>query len=229
MPERSRKSSYATGAVVLCAGLGLLACSLANAVSRKHADSIELVYWIGIALIAVPIVYRLSRRELSVRERLAMVVLLAMSLYAVKLIRDPMLFTLPDEPIHDFNANQVVGEHELYRQNPILTVTANYPGMAGATSALMTLTGISSYVAGVILIGAAKLTLALGLFVLFARVSGSPRAAGLGVAAYAANSNFLLWGSQYAYESLSLPLFVLVLAALAERHAATARAARAWA
>ena len=46
------------------------------------------------------------------------------------------------------------------------------------------------------------------LFVLFTRVSGSARLAGIAVMIYAGNSNFLFWGAQYSYESLSLPLLV---------------------
>ena len=50
----------------------------------------------------------------------------------------------------------------------------------------------------------------IGLFLLFRRISGSPRIAGLGTAIYVANANFLIFGAQYSYESLALPLLVVV-------------------
>jgi hypothetical protein len=67
------------------------------------------------------------------------------------------------------------------------------------------------------------------MFILFARISGSPRTAGIGVAIYAANFNFLFWGAQYSYESLSLPLFVAILMLLAERERSPRDWARDWA
>jgi hypothetical protein len=214
--------------VVLSAGVGLLACSIADALSRATLAPSPLIYWAGLLLIALPIFYRLTSRDASPRERLALVCLLGLSLYAVKVMRDAPLFTFSDELIHAFNANQIVEHHHLFRANPILPVTPYYPGLEGATSALMTLTGLSSYAAGAVLVGAARLVLIASLFLLFQRVGGSARVAGLGVGIYAGNFNFLYWGAQFSYESLALPLLLLVMMALAERELAPRAAFRAW-
>lgn len=213
--------------LAVCAAAGLLLCAIANAQTRQ-AGSGQLIFWTGLVVILGPIVYRLILPSPSARERLVLVLLLGLTLYLVKVVRDPFLFTFPDEAIHGYNANQVNLHHHLYNGNPILPVTDGYPGLASATSALMALTGMSSFGAGVFLIGAARLTFVLALFVLFGRVSGSARLAGVAVALYAANSNFLYWGAQYSYESLSLPLMVAVLAAFAERESSGPRSARAW-
>lgn len=215
--------------ITLCAGLGLLLCSYANALSRQLLHPTELILWAGVLLIALPIVYRLTSRDASPRERLAMVCLLGLSLYGVKVVRDAPIFSFSDEVVHVFNADQIAAHHHLFRLNPILPVTPSYPGLEGATSALTTITGLSSYWAGVVVVGAAKVSLLAALFFLFERVSGSPRTAGLAVAIYAGNFNFLYWGSQFSYESLSLPLFVVVLMAVAERGAAPRSWTRDWA
>jgi hypothetical protein len=212
----------------LCSGLGLLLCAWVNALSREGGDPSQIPYWAGVLLIAVPTGYRLSLRDVSLRERFALVALLGLSLYAVKVIRDPFLFTFADEPIHAYNAEQVAIHDGLFNDNPILPVTSGYPGLAGATSALMSLTGMSAFGAGIILIAVARLLLVFALFVLFTRVSGSHRVAGLAVAIYAGSSNFLYWGVQYSYESLSLPLLVAVLAAFAEREVAAPPRVRSW-
>lgn len=214
--------------IALVAGVGLLICSLANALARGGSDPMAL-YWAGILLISLPIFWRLTSREASTSERLALACLLAVSLYAVKVVRDAPLFTFSDELVHAFNADQIASHHHLFRLNPILPVTPNYPGLEGATSALMGLTGLSSYWAGVVIVGAARLALAIGLFLLFTRVSGSERTAGLAVAIYAGNFNFFFWGAQFSYESLALPLFVVVLMAVAERDASPRGWARDWA
>lgn len=214
--------------ITLSAGLGLLLCSYANALSRQMLDPSELLLWAGMLLIALPIFYRLTSRDASPGERLALVCLLGLSLYGMKLVRDAPIFIFSDEPIHAFNANQIVAHHHLFRYNPILPVTPSYPGLEGATSALMTITGLSSYWSGAVVIAVARLSLMAGLFLLFRRVSGSARTAGLAAAIYTANFNFLYWGTQFSYESLSLPIFVVMLMAIAERSATPREWARDW-
>lgn len=214
--------------IALAAGIGLLVCSLANAMARGGSDP-SLLYWAGVLLISLPIFWRLTSREASTSERLGLVCLLAVSLYAVKVVRDAPLFTFSDELVHAFNADQIATHHHLFRFNPILPVTPNYPGLEGATSALMGLTGLSSYWSGVVVVGAARFSLAIGLFLLFTRVGGSARTAGLAVAIYAGNFNFFFWGAQFSYESLALPLFVVVLMAVAERDASPRDWAKDWA
>jgi hypothetical protein len=214
---------------VLCAGVGLLICAGVNALSRATLEPSLLFYWIGVLVIALPIFYRLTSREASASERLVLVCLLGLSLYAVKVIRDAPLFTFSDELVHSFNAQQISTHHHLFEPNPTLKVTPYYPGLEGATSALMNLTGMSSFGAGIFVVAVARLSMMIALFLLFSRIGGSARTAGLGVAIYAGNFNFLYWGAQFSYESLALPLLVVVMMALAEREAASPRGAREWA
>jgi hypothetical protein len=215
--------------IVLTAGAGLLVCSIANALSRATLAPSPLIYWAGILIVALPIFYRLTSREASVGERLALVCLLGLSLYAVKVVRDAPLFTFSDELVHAFNAKQVVDRHHLFHANPVIPVTPYFPGLEGATSALMSITGLSSFGAGIVVVGAARLTLVAAMFFLFVRLGGSARAAGLGVAIYAGNFNFLFWGAQYSYESLALPLLIVIMMAIAEREHSPRSWAREWA
>lgn len=214
--------------IALCAGLGLLLCSYANALSRQMLDPSPMLLWVGILLFALPIFYRLTSRDASPRERLALVCLLGLSLYGVKLVRDAPIFIFSDEPVHAFNADQIAAHDHLFRFNPILPVTPSYPGLEGASSALMTISGLSSYWAGAVVVAVARLSLMAGLFLLFSRISSSARTAGLAAAIYTANFNFLYWGTQFSYESLSLPIFVVMLMAIAERSAAPREWARDW-
>ncbi len=214
--------------IALAAGIGLLVCSLANTLAREGGDP-SLLYWAGILVIALPIFWRLTSRDASTGERLVLVCMLGLSLYAVKVVRDAPLFTFSDELVHAFNADQIASHHHLFRDNPILPVTPNYPGLEGATSALMGMTGLSSYGAGIVVVGAARLSMMIGLFLLFTRIGGSARTAGLGAAIYAGNFNFFFWGAQFSYESVALPLFVVVLMAVAERDASPREWAREWA
>jgi len=216
-------------AIALASGAGLLLCALANALARSTDGNPMLLYWLGVLLIAAPVFYRLTSAEASPAERLALVCLLGLSLYGVKVVRDAPLFTFSDELVHAFNANQIGDHHHLFEANSILKATPYYPGLEGATSSLMTITGLSSYGAGTIVVGVARLTMIGALFLLFLRVGGSARVAGLAAAIYTCNFNFLFWGAQYSYESLALPLLVLLMMALAERETVRHEALRAWA
>jgi hypothetical protein len=215
-------------AITLCAAVGVLACSVANALSRSTDEPTTLIFWAGMLLIAVPIFFRLSSSKPTAGERLALVTLLGLALFTVKVVRDSLYFNFPDEFVHAFNAQQIAEHHHLFRPNPALPVTPHYPGLGSATSALMTLTGMSSFGAGMVLIGAARLTFMASLFLLFSRLSGSAWAAGLGAAAYTGSSNFVYWGAQFSYESMALPLLVFVLMAFLERETVPPSQRRAW-
>ncbi|HEX6455168.1 MAG TPA: hypothetical protein VF009_01470 [Solirubrobacterales bacterium] len=214
--------------IVFASGAGLLVCSVANALMRAGESPSPLLYWAGILLIALPIFYRLTSEDASPGERLALVCLLGLALYGVKLVRDAPIFTFSDEFLHGFNSNQISQHHHLFHPNPILETSRYYPGLEGATSALRTLTGFSGYTAGAIVIGAARLTAMSAMFVLFWRVSGSDRIAGLGVAIFTGNFNFLFWSAQFSYQSIALPLLLLILLAVVEMDWAARAARGAW-
>jgi hypothetical protein len=66
------------------------------------------------------------------------------------------------------------------------------------------------------------------MFVLFWRVSRSSRIAGIGTAVFTGNFNYLFWSAQYSYESLALPLLMMVLLAVVEIELAPRAARGAW-
>jgi hypothetical protein len=216
-------------AIALASGAGLLLCAVANTLARSTDGYPMGLYWLGVLLIAAPIFYRLTASAATPGERLALVCLLGLALFGVKVLRDAPLFTFSDELVHAFNANQIGDHHHLFEANSILKATPYYPGLEGATSSLMAITGLSSYSAGMIVVGFARLTMMGALYLLFLRVGGSARVAGLAAAIYTCNFNFLFWGAQYSYESLALPLLLLLMMALAEREAVRREAWRAWA
>ncbi|HXR60364.1 MAG TPA: hypothetical protein VN732_03460, partial [Solirubrobacterales bacterium] len=213
---------------VFASGAGLLVCSVANALSRAGEAPSPLLYWAGILLIAAPILYRLTSEEASPAERLALVCLLGLALYGVKLVRDAPIFTFADEFLHGYNSNQVSQHHHLFNDNPILETSKYYPGLEGATSALRTWTGFSAYTAGAIVIGAARLTAMSAMFVLFWRVSDSARIAGLGTAIFTGNFNFFFWSAQFSYQSMAFPLLLLILLAVVELEVGPRAARGAW-
>ena len=85
------------------------------------------------------------------------------------------------------------------------------------TTALSSLTGLSLYASGILLIGVADLIFVLALYLFFEHFTDSPRMAGIAAVLYMANPGYLFFDMNYAYESLALPLAVFVLFAVARR------------
>jgi hypothetical protein len=215
--------------ILFAAGAGVLLCSVANALSRATVGPAMTLYILGLLVIALPVFLRLLGGGASAGERLALVCTLGVSLYLVKVVHDAPSFTFSDELVHAFNLEQIRVHSHLFHDNPILKVTPFYPGLEGATSALTKVCGLSSFSAGVVLVGVARLTLVGALFLLFERVGGSARTAGLAAAIYTTNFNFIFWGAQFSYESLALPLLVVTMLMLSEREAGGRETLREWA
>ena len=164
--------------VLLAAAVGVLLCSLANALSRASAEPAIALYVVGLLVIGMPVFWRLLSAEASAGERLALVVTLGLSLYLVKVVHDAPSFTFSDELVHAFNVEQIRTHSHLFHDNPILPVTPFYPGLEGAASALTKVCGLSTFSAAMVLVGVARVTLVAALFMLFERVGGSARTAG---------------------------------------------------
>jgi hypothetical protein len=214
---------------LLVAAFGVFLCAAGNALSRGGSGGAMTAYIVGLAVIGLPIFFRLLGPGPGATERLALVCLLGIALYLVKVVHDAPTFTFTDELIHSFNVERIRETGHLFHHNPVLEVTPFYPGFEGATSALAKITGLSTYTCGVVLVGFARLTLIGGLFLLFERVGGSARTAGLAAAIYTTNFNFIFWGAQFSYESLALPLLVVVMLMVVEREHATRSLIREWA
>jgi hypothetical protein len=216
-PERRRTFDPGwSPALAATSALGLLVIATGDALSRSTISSRQLPFWVGLLLIYVPIAVRLVTPKPSRDECLVLVMLLGLALYAVKLFFAPFGFLFADELAHEPNAHSILQTHHLFHETSILPVTAYYPGLESVTAAVASLSGLSVFGAGVIVVGVARVIMILALFLLFERVSGSRRAAGCGVLVYAANSNFVFFDAQYAYESMALPLMLAVLFATAE-------------
>jgi hypothetical protein len=200
--------------LVLVMALGLLLVSLAFRASVSGAEGKVALYWLGLLLLVIPAAARLAARSPQRAERLALVMILGMALYGVKVMHSPAAFTYADELVHYANTQNILTTHRLFGENSILPVTPFYPGLPLLTSVLSSLTGLSIFSSGLIVVAAARIIIMLSLFLLYEGLSSSSRVAGLAAVFYTANSNFLYWSAQYSYESIALPLAVFVAFAI---------------
>jgi hypothetical protein len=195
--------------LTLVAAITLGAVALADGASRSGATWGPPVYWSALAVCAAAFAYRLAGSRASRIERIGLVVVFGALLYGVKVLRDPTGFTFADELVHAYNVDSIVSTHSLFAPNAILAVTPHYPGLEMMTAALRLVGGQSTFAAGSTIVVLARLLMMLTLFLVFERVSGSTRVAGLATLLYTASPDFVFFIGAFSYESLALPLAVL--------------------
>lgn len=204
-------------ALSLVSSLGLLLVSSANYRSRMGWEGADPFFWAGLLLVFVPTASRLVAAGAGRRERLGLVVVLGLTLYLVKVTQSPVAFTFPDEMHQLYNVTAIVRNHRLFEESFLLPVTPLYPGLATATAALVAVSGLGVFGAGLLVMGVARLILLLGLFLFYEQVGRSARIAGIAVALYMANPNYIFYSAEFSYEALAIPLAALVLFAVSRR------------
>jgi hypothetical protein len=197
--------------------LGLLLVAAGNTLSRFNLHGFELLYYPGLVLVIAPNALRLLRPEPRRSERIGLIMILGGALYLVKILHDPLAFTFSDEFIQLRNILDAVASNHLFTRNPLLPTTTYYPGLQGVTASLADVSGLGAFPSGIIVLGAARLVLVLSIYVFFELVGRSSRLASFAALLYMANPNFIFFGGQVAYESLALPLAMMVLMVAAAR------------
>jgi hypothetical protein len=203
--------------VALIAALGVLMVATAFTAGRLgHADSpwAHYAYWLGQVLIVVPVAARLlSRRHVGVGETVTLLVVLTVAEYLVKVCYSPAGFTFGDELAHWRSTVDILQTGKLFQANDLLPISPHYPGLEEVTAALVSITGLSVFAAGLIVAGVAHLLFVLVLYLLFHRISRSHRIAGVAVLFYVSNPLFQSFDSMFVYQTLALAFFGLTLLA----------------
>jgi hypothetical protein len=145
------------------------------------------------------------------------VVALAMVLQLSRLVLNPTRFVFHDEFIHADTLRQISATGHLFSFNPLLPVSAYYPGLEIVTDAVRSMTGLPVYGAAVLILLVARLVMVLAVIGVIGCIGGSRRAGAVGALVYLANPQLLFFNSQYSYQTLALPLAVLCVYLVATR------------
>ena len=206
--------------VALIAATGVLVVAAAYTAGRLgYASSpwANRAYWLGQVLIITPVAARLlSRRHLGVGETVTLLVVLTVAEYLVKVCYSPVGFTFGDELAHWRSTVDILQTGKLFQANDLLPISPHYPGLEEVTAALVSVSGLSAFAAGLIVVGLAHLLFVLLLYLLFHRISRSHRISGVAVLLYASNPLFQSFDSMFVYQTLALAFFGLTM--LAAQH-----------
>ena len=152
--------------------------------------------------------------QLSRAARNAAVVCLGVVTTVQWRVSDPLLFTGLDEQLHLRTLRDILLSHSLFQPHPQLAVSSRYPGLEAVTAVFHQL-GLPVMIAAVAVVLAARVALVLALCDAVEQLTGSPRAGGLAVAAYSVSAQFIFFNSQFAYQTLALPLALAAVAFIA--------------
>ena len=181
---------------------------------RGLSASANVVSCVGIALTFASALWALTRPRLDRGLRNAAVVCLGITTTVQWRMIDPLLFRGYDEQLHMRTLSDIESSHSLFQPHPLLAVSPRYPGME-ALAAFFHQLGLPVMIAATAVVLLARLALVLTLCAAVEHLTGSPRAGGLAVAVYAISPQFVFFNSQFAYQTLSLPLALAAVAFIA--------------
>jgi hypothetical protein len=199
--------------IAVSTALGLASVALANEAGlqgRPYGTAL-VFFFVGLLLIFVPVAVRVLMHGVGRQERLILIIVLGAALYVVKILGSPAAFTFTDEYIHLRNTQDILRTHHLFALNPLLPTAAYYPGLAAVTAGLVSLTGLSTFTSGLVIVGVARVLFSACFFLIAEKVTGSGLQAAGASLIYAANPMFLFWSSSFSYEDLGLPLAMFVI------------------
>jgi hypothetical protein len=209
------KAGTGVWVLVCCQTAALILQVIAVSVAWGGANhSGNVVSCTGLALTFASALWALTRQRLDRALRNVAVIGLGITTAVQWRMNDPLLFKGYDEQLHMRTLADIEASHSLFEPNPILAVSARYPALEALT-ALFHQMGLPLMAAATVVVLLARLALVLALCAAVEHLTGSPRAGGVAVAAYAISPQFVFFNSQFAYQTLSLPLALAAVAFIA--------------
>ncbi len=213
-PPGRRRGRIAIGSLSLLAavagGVTLIVVAYAMA---KHSTTVAHfhVFWLGFALVLLPVAIAGGRAPGRWTAGVLLVGYGAITMLP-KLLMSPNGPVFFDEFGHIRHANDIVASGHLNVASSYLPILRVYPGLEVLTAWLHNLTGASTWHVGqaIVLVAHCGVLLVVRWI---ARMAGlGDRAAFFAALVYSLNPSFMYFDTQYAYESLGLPLCFTAIA-----------------
>ena len=212
-------SSATVGALLIAVSYSIAA---GNAADQWHYP----IFWLGMVLFFIPTVIVVTAQKVRDRVRFVWLLWYGMFTYVPKLLRDPGTPLFHDEIAHLRQATNLAATGQLFEQNYIIGIVARFPGLHLVVTSFSDSTGLSLWQSALLLICIAHTLALFGAALLGDALLGSRRAGAVVALVYSLNSSFMYFDTEFAYESLAMPMFLLCLGCLAQAHRAAVNAAR---
>ena len=190
----------------LTTGLCICMDGVATAVAPQHYWTGLWLLWLALAIAFVVYVAVLLFAKPS--RMLQQVTIGLLGVYPALIYRmsSPLIVGGFDEHLHELTLLDLLHGSGLFAPNSVLPVSPDYPGMELFTGAVVRLTGLPVIIGMSLVVLLCRLVLVQVLYSSALTVSSSYRVAALTVIFYNISPQFYFFNSQYAYQTMALPL-----------------------
>jgi len=150
----------------------------------------------------------------SQSTRLGSIVAIGLCSYFPAFLRAPSRPVFGDALGHYLAVENTLRTGNLFAPNPVVPLAAYYPGLHALAASLVKLSGAPIWDVAVLLLALLHVSTLLGIYSLGFTLSRSSRAAAAAAIIYGLSPQFGFFDSQFAYESLAVPLLVWTVALL---------------
>ena len=196
-------------------GLFIVSASYYLSVWEYSYPIVESCFLGGLLLLFLPNMMRLLSRKPARGERICSLCVLGLVLYCVHFTSSPQGFSSFDDFLHWRTVGDILRTGHLFSVNSMLPVSPYYPGLELVTAAISNTTGLGAFQAGVIVTISAHFLMILVLYLFYEYITNSSRMASIALMIYITNPHFLFFDTTYSYETLALPLAILMIYILA--------------
>lgn len=227
-----RRTSFVPLGLGLAAAAGalIIGISYGRATTSSADRSHYAIFWAGVLLFMLPAAAYLCAARTSRLARVGTTIGIALFLYVPKLLRDPFSPLYHDELAHWRQVQDIGAAGHLFVRNSIIGIVSDYPGLHIITLTLQRATGLSTWGAAIAVLLVTHSLILIAIFLLVEGYSGNSRTAAIAALIYSLNSSYMYFHTQFAYESLGIGFFFMVLLALQRMEKAeTSPERRAWA
>lgn len=196
------------GVAWLAAGVGVAIDSLAVTLAWRGSTLGVPLFWFAIIAPFLVLVTILVRCWPSAATRQLTVVLLGLYPAVIYRMSSPLVLGGFDEHLHERTLNDLLNGSGLFGTNPLLTVSPRYPGLELFTGVMIRLTGLPAIAGMSLAVLLCRILLTLAIYHGGLDITRSYRRASLMVIFYAASSQFFLFNSLFAYQTLALTLAI---------------------
>ena len=208
-----------TGPLTFVMALGVLVQALTTVAGRSgwSDTTTDQLWWASLLLIVLPAAARLLGSSAGDGERMALAVLMPIALMLSRVAEYPTRYMWHDELAHANTLREILATGHLFGPNPLLPVSAAYPGLEVATAGVHQLSGLGQHTSAVVVLVVARIVQALAMLGIARTLTGSTRIAGIAALVYVCNPQYLYFNSQFAYQTVALPLVMAAVYLLLEQ------------
>jgi hypothetical protein len=191
-----RRSAVLTIIGSIGLGLGLVVLAYHEASLGQNSLWHYHIFWTGMLLLFAPLIWLVVRTDLSIRGRLAVVVVLGLAAYFPRFVRAPSMPLMYDELGHWEATERLFRTSKLFQPNDVVKMASYFPGLHTLTVGLRELTGLSTIRTGTVLVACFHILTLLGIFQIARKVTHDDRIAGIAAAVYAVSPSFSFFDSK---------------------------------